>query len=203
MTDEAINISEAVFCALDLETTGIDPRFHEIVEIGIIKFSLSGEIARYESRVNPGMPIPQEVVAIHGITDEMVADSPFMEEIIPEVVSFLEGSVLVIQNAGFDVGFLMKHRGLVETVRSMKIIDTLRMSRKAYPDIRSHGLKFMCAKFGIELDHHRAMSDAFGCMEIFRMIMSESDPQLEWRLGDIKKLHGRFYNPRPTISCRD
>src|SRR5208283_5385180 len=91
-------LSEISFCALDIETTGVNSALHRIVEVGIVRFTLDEIEAPYESLVNPGMKIPVEVVRIHGITDEMVADAPRISEILDAISAMLHDCVLVVHN---------------------------------------------------------------------------------------------------------
>ena len=70
------------FIAFDLETTGIQPKTDAIVEIGAVRFEGSEPVGRFSTLINPGRPIPPEASAVNGITDEMVADQPMVENVL-------------------------------------------------------------------------------------------------------------------------
>ena len=82
--------SHREFIALDLETTGLSARTDRIVEIGAIRFRENGdEVARYQSLVNPERPMPPSAYAIHGLSDEQLADARVAREVLPEFLEFL------------------------------------------------------------------------------------------------------------------
>ena len=93
------------FVALDLETTGLGPKWHGIVEIGAVRFRLDGTVlGEFSQLVNPQRFIPRQVIRIHGITNEMVADQPTIDEVLPEFVEFLgspENTICMAHNARF------------------------------------------------------------------------------------------------------
>ena len=76
---------------LDLETTGTDPQKDRIVEISLLKIALDGTQEHWTSRVNPGIPIPKEATAVHGVTDADVADEPSFEQLADSVLAWIEG----------------------------------------------------------------------------------------------------------------
>jgi DNA polymerase III epsilon subunit family exonuclease len=189
------------FCALDLETTGTNPMLHKVVEIGMISFTLEGEDAVFESLCNPGVEIPEEVTAIHGITNDMVADSPPFADIKEDIFSFMGDSILVGHNPSFDMAFLDSACSMADfyTPR-MQAIDTVRLSQAVFPASPNHKLDTLCRYLNIELSHHRALSDTHGCMEVFRAIVAKLDPVGRWTLGDLVSVHGHpIASPiRPT-----
>jgi DNA polymerase III epsilon subunit family exonuclease len=192
-------LSDISFCALDLETTGINPALHRIVEVGIIRFTLNEIEATYESLVNPGVNIPIEVVRIHGITDEMVAEAPRIGEILETISALLHDCVLVIQNPEFDISFLTwayQINGV--TAPEMAAVDTVRLSRRAYPNLQNYKLGTICSHLELDLSHHRALSDAAGCMEILRRIIRQKDSAGTWRLSDLTGYHGSFIQPKKS-----
>jgi len=91
----------------DLERTGPDPLTDRIVEVAALKVSPDGSVAAFESRVNPGVKIPSEATAVHGITDADVADAPSFATVAPDLAAFLEGCDLAGYNLrGFDIPLL-------------------------------------------------------------------------------------------------
>ncbi len=99
----------APLVVFDLETTGPDRLSDRIVEIAAVRVSPDGEVSVFESRVNPGVKIPREATAVHGITDADVADAPSFADLAPRFAAFLEGCDLAGYNLrGFDVPLLAR-----------------------------------------------------------------------------------------------
>ncbi len=178
------------FCALDIETTGINPVFHRIVDIGLVKFNMTGIIDKFETLINPGMPIPIETTLIHGITDEMVISSPDISKVIKPVLDFIKNTYLVIQNPEFDLSFIdiVCRRNNINI--KLDSFDTVRLARKALPYLKNHKLETLSNHFGIIGDPHRALPDAIACAEIFRNIIIKLDKNGRWKLKDLIAYHG-------------
>lgn len=186
-------ISDTAFCALDLETTGINPAFHAIVEVGIVRFTGKGAGVTFSALVNPGVPIPEDVTAIHGITDDMVRDAPPISSILDTISGMIRGSVLVIHNPGFDMSFLgQAFRGNERPVPCMEAVDTVRLARLAYPVLPNHRLETVCGHLGIVTRHHRALDDATACMMVFHDVLRREDPENRWTVNDLLGYHGRL-----------
>jgi DNA polymerase III subunit epsilon len=94
------------FVIVDVETTGWLPAEAMITEIGAVRLSGGQVTAEFSALVNPGIPIPADITALTGITDEMVGHAPPMAEVFPGFLAFAEGCVLAAHNAPFDIGFL-------------------------------------------------------------------------------------------------
>lgn len=103
--DEKRNIQDEYY-VLDIETTGLSFRTDKITEFGIIKVKNGEIIDEFECFVNPEMDIPEEVVKITNITNEMVKDAETIDKIMPKVMEFIGDSILVAHNADFDIGFI-------------------------------------------------------------------------------------------------
>ncbi len=193
MVDTRKKISEIEFCALDLETTGTNAALHMIVEVGIVRFTIDKIIETYESLVNPGMKIPEDVVAIHGITNDMVRGAPPVSDILGEITRVIRDSVLVIHNPGFDLSFLgwafLKGGRLSPMMES---IDTVRLARRAWPGLKNYKLETICEHLRLNLTPHRAIPDAMACMEVFRNAVRKEDRAGRWMLDDLVGYHGRL-----------
>ena len=159
---------------LDTETTGIDPKDgHRLVEIGAVEMvnrRLTGNT--YHQYINPERHIDAEVVAVHGIDDEKVANEPVFAAIADEFWNFIVGAELVIHNAPFDVGFidhelerLNKARGgdpLGPVAEHCTILDTLSLARQKHPGQRNN-LDALCKRYEVDNGQrvlHGALLDA-------------------------------------------
>jgi len=186
-----MSVSDApVLIALDLETTGLHPQLSEIVEIGAVIFDPhTGEILdRFQTLVNPGVPIPMNVQAIHGIDNSMVAGAPYILQAFVMLEEFLGGqSTVVGHNIAFDLGFLMhRARHVGRPLRFMRCIDTVHLARWAFPGLKSYKLVALRTALGLPDDSaHRALDDAIAASALFsrgyRQLLSMShSPEVIW-----------------------
>ncbi|WP_371185997.1 DNA polymerase III subunit epsilon [Thalassotalea maritima] len=154
---------------LDTETTGIDPKQgHRIVEIGCVELVNRKFTGRtFHAYVNPQMHMEQEVINVHGLTNEFLADKPLFNQVADEFIDFIKGSELVIHNARFDVGFMdhefaMTRRGLPRTHDICGVTDTLKTSRDEFGSPKT--LDFLARHYGVEKlvdrTYHGALIDA-------------------------------------------
>ena len=153
---------------LDLETTGTDPKLDRIIEISILKVRPDGGHDHRTRRVNPGVPIPPQATAIHGISDDDVAGSPTFRAIAPGLVRFLDGCDLAGFNIlNFDLRLLaaeFNRVGLVFPVAGRRIIDACRIYHQREPRDLTAALKFYC---GLEHEGaHGAAADVLATTAI-------------------------------------
>jgi ATP-dependent DNA helicase DinG len=156
------------FAVLDFETTGSQPA-DEIIQVGLVIIDQFQIIDRYTSLVNPGIGIPSSITTLTGITDEMVADAPTLDQVMSDMFPLLFDCVLVAHHAAFDVSFLQK--GLTKTGYppfSGRVLDTMDMLRILFPSISSLQLSMVAGLFGIDHERpHQADSDAEVTAEIW------------------------------------
>jgi len=135
-------------CFFDLETTGTDISKDRIVEIAILKLHPDGSKETLEARVNPEMPIPAEVSAVHGITDEMVADAPTFKEQSHKIYNFLKDCDLAGFNSDrFDIPLLVEELLRAEidfNFNNTKTIDVQTIFHKMEARTLSAALRFYC-----------------------------------------------------------
>lgn len=150
------------FVVFDLETTGLNPAQHEIIEIAAIKVSRDSDVHDYfQSLVKPLKRIPKGATQKNGITDDMVnKDGEPLETVLREFTEFIADLPLVSFNADFDMGFLersAKRRGLV--IRN-RVSCALKMARSAWPGRESYRLGDLAKDGNLSLeDMHRALGD--------------------------------------------
>ena len=164
-------IKNATFVAFDTETTGLWAPVNRIVEIAAVKFSVIEEAAdTFQALVNPGMPIPPEVIEIHGITNEMVADQPSADVVLKQFIDFCgPDSILLAHNAAFDISFVGCELDRASLpVPENPILDTVDIFKRFQPDHASYSLISLCRHYNIcESQDHRALSDAQMVRELF------------------------------------
>ncbi len=183
------NIEDATYCVLDLETTGFSFRTEKITEIGIMKVKNHEVIDEFSTFVNPQKPIPQRVVEVTNITDEMVKDAPTIEEVLPKVIEFLGDSVLVAHNADFDIGFLKYNAGELGLKLSNTYIDTLRLAKDLFPQYKKYKLGMIAENLGIKVEvAHRALDDVDTTVKVFNVMLDMLKEKQAVTLDDIDRI---------------
>jgi DNA polymerase-3 subunit epsilon len=165
-----------IFCAFDTETTGLYSEKDFVIEIGAVKFDKTGVLGTFDSLVNPNMPLPPMCTQLSHITDDMVKEAPPVKDVLPSFLRFAGDSVLVAHNACFDLNFVNKEleRSSMPYLKN-KAIDTLALSRWAYPLNEKWKLQYLAEQFKIEVRAaHRADDDARVCMEVFLRCIADT-----------------------------
>ena len=195
-TDNFLN--RQTFVAFDTETTGMWAAANRVVEIGAVKFQLGrDEFETFQSLINPERSMPEEVIEIHGITDEMVAGQETARPVLERFIDFCgEDTILIAHNAPFDISFIsceLDRTGL--NFGDNLIIDTVDMARRFFPQLPSYSLLSLSRHFDIvEFQNHRALSDALMVWKLFLRI-TEKIPPIK-NLKEFKKLL-TIYTMRP------
>jgi DNA polymerase-3 subunit epsilon len=161
---------------LDTETTGLEPeRGHRLIEIGaveLVKRRLTGR--RYHQYLQPDRDIDEGAGAVHGISQAFLADKPRFEDIVDELLLFLEGAELIIHNAPFDIGFLNSELSRLEPPRGTMVerctvVDTLVLARNLHPG-QKNTLDALCKRYGVDntqRELHGALLDAEILAEVY------------------------------------
>ncbi len=149
------------FVVFDIETTGLSPVNCRITEIGAVKIK-GGEVKEvYNTFVNPEIPIPEEIVKLTGISDDMVADARKIDEVLPEFLAFAGDRLLIAHNADFDTGFIRAAAKALEIPFENPYLDTVGLSRFLNKELKSHKLDALAKHYELgDFNHHRACDDA-------------------------------------------
>lgn len=166
------------YAIVDIETTGGMARRDRITEIGIVLYDGGKIIDTYDSLINPERSIPANITRITGITDKMVADAPKFFEVAKRVVEMTEGAIFVAHNVRFDYTFIREEFKSLGYTYSKRQLDTVRLSRKSFPGLRSYSLGNLINHFGISVkNRHRALDDALATTELLERILSKEDAE--------------------------
>ena len=146
---------------VDLETTGATAAHDRVTEIGIIEVNRGRLVAEWSTLVNPGMSIPPMIQALTGITNEMVASAPSFAEIQRTLLPRLEGKLFIAHNARFDYGFLKNEFRRCGVTFNARVLCTVKLSRKLYPQHARHNLDTLLERHALDCEaRHRALGDA-------------------------------------------
>lgn len=221
-------------CVLDTETTGLNAKNGDkIVEIGVVEMIDNVRTGRvFHTYINPQRKIPADSTEIHGITDDMVKNSPLFKDVADDFVKFIEGSELIIHNLVFDVKFLNEELSRASKNKVLSYIAngrcSLELSRTLFPKPKKkknetpeeesyrklgHSLDEMCDRLIIDRSHrtsHGALLDAELLADMFialnkKFPLDELEDEVEqrsWVRSDVKMFEGVTL-PRATINEAD
>lgn len=160
------------YAIVDIETTGGHASGCGITEVAIVLHNGQEVIGRYETLINPGVPIPVYITALTGINNSMIATSPSFDQVADKIYNLLQGRVFVAHNVNFDYSFIKYHLAEAGYNYSAPKLCTVRMSRKIKPGLSSYSLGRLCAALEIPLvDRHRAGGDADATAILFSRLL--------------------------------
>lgn len=157
------------FVIFDIETTGLNSKTDEIIEIGAIKVNNNQIVDTFSTLIKPEYLIDPFITSLTGITNEMVKDAPFIKEVLLSFLNFIDDDILIGHNVNFDINFiydsLIKHDlGVLKN----NFVDTLRLSRKLLPDLKHHRLSDLSKHYSINSEgSHRALKDTEITLEVY------------------------------------
>lgn len=171
----ATPIDNLALTFVDVETTGLSPaRGDRVCEIALLRIEHGNEVARFESLVHPQRHVPQEVVAVHGLTDAILAEAPPFLTLLPTIGPLLYDTVLVGHNVRFDLGFLRHEWHLAEqTLPPLAVIDTLALAQAFYR-FQHNSLAVIAGALGVpHRPQHRAMADVLATRDVFERFLAD------------------------------
>jgi DNA polymerase-3 subunit epsilon len=189
----------------DLETTGTRIGRDRIVQIGIVTLAPDGGRRAYQTLVNPGVPIPAEATAVHGITDENVADAPPLEAVASTILRELDGCDLAGFNLlRFDIPFLAEELfriGVEWDQLNARVVDVQRIYHHMEPRNLGAALKFYCQR-----EHtgaHDALADVEATADVLLAQLEHYGDQLKGNVDFLGELSGdRKRSPDPSGKLR-
>ena len=175
-TSPGIPWRDLTYVGFDTETSGKYPLSAEICEIAAVKWKNGQIIDTFHTLIKPSLPMGAEVIAIHGITNDMVENSPRIEDKIAEFHQFIQGSIPVAHHAPFDLGFIaieFEKAGL--SLPEMPVLCSSLLSRKLFPESSNHRLQTLIQFFKLPQGAaHRALDDAKACLEVGLLCLEKS-----------------------------
>ncbi|MCQ2517677.1 MAG: ribonuclease H-like domain-containing protein [Lachnospiraceae bacterium] len=164
------------FTIIDLETTGLDPKYDEIIEFGAIRVRDGIIVETFQQFVKPQNPIDEFITELTGITNDMLADAPSVEKALPYFISFVGTDKVVGHNVNFDINFVYDELlELTGKAFDNDYIDTLRMARKVLKELEHHRLSDLKAHYKIEATSHRSVDDCIATFEVYKLLWKDAE----------------------------
>jgi DNA polymerase-3 subunit epsilon len=172
-----VRLADVTFCVLDLETTGCDAGVDGITEIGAVKVRGGERVGEFHTLVNARQSIPTFIAMLTGISDAMLADAPPIGQVLPSLIEFLRGSVVVGHNIRFDLRFLNAALdGAGYDRLTDAAVDTVPLARRLVrDDVPDCRLATLATALRIEhLPTHRALDDALATTELLHLLIERA-----------------------------
>lgn len=174
------------YIVIDFETTGLSRQWDEIIEMGALKVIGGDVVDTFSTFVKPSLPLDPFITELTGITNEMLADAPSIENVMPLFLDFIRNSIIVGHNVTFDLSFL---RNNTDKELNIDYIDTLRLSRKLYNGMEHHRLSDMAEYLGFPREQmHRSIDDCNTTLNLFIVCHEEAIKQY----GDVDAFKAAF-----------
>jgi len=188
-------LAQVTFIVLDLETTGASPQQGcGITEIGAIAVRGGEVLGEFSTFVNPQVPLPEYIINLTGITDEMLVDAPLISEVFPDFIEFIdrhEDIHLVAHNAPFDIGFLKAAAtSLALEWPKYEVIDTVKLARRVIDrsEILNYKLGTLSQFFDTQaLPNHRALDDVKTTVEVLHRLIERLAGFKVFSVSEFKK----------------
>lgn len=148
------------FVCIDLETTGLQPKYDKIIEIGAVRVDEGAVTGEWASLVNPGRKLEERIVELTGIRDEQLAEAKKVSDVLPDLLAFMGERPLLGHCLHFDFAFLKRAAVGEKLTFERQGIDTLKIARKYLKELESRSLGALCKHYGIPHKAHRALDDA-------------------------------------------
>lgn len=192
------------YTVIDIETTGLDPRFCDIIEIAAIKYSSGQKTDVFSTLVHPEEPIDDYVTELTGITNEMLKNAPDISEGIQKFYEFIGDDLLIGYNVNFDINFLYDNLKRCHSLTlSNSFVDVMRIARKVLPELKNHRQATVSAHYGVSSPGaHRAAPDCETCQAIFEKLQADILAGGE-SLDDFKISSGRNYLRAKNIATEN
>jgi DNA polymerase III subunit epsilon len=196
------------YVAFDTETSGAYPLGADVVEFGAVKWRNGEIIGEYQTLLKPREKMSDFIIGIHGITNEMVADAPTMDQKVSEIAEFLGSSVLMAHHAPFDLGFMaVEFEKYKQVLPTGDLLCTSLLSRKLIKESINHKLQTLIKTLKLPQGAaHRALDDAKACLQVglecmrrvgddatLEQISQHMGKQLQWNKYEL------LANPQPKF----
>lgn len=160
------------YIIFDIETTGLDSSYDEIIEIGAIRIENNKVVSQFQSLVKPNRQVNDYITELTGITNDMLIDAPKIKEVLPQFMEFVGNEILIGHNVNFDINFIYDnlYRNNYKVLTN-DFIDTMRLARKLLPELSHHRLIDIAEYFNVDYsNNHRSLRDCEITLSIYEKL---------------------------------
>jgi DNA polymerase III subunit epsilon len=184
---------------LDFEMTGLDPMNDRVCEVAIVRGRYGRVEKTYQTLIQPCRKMSKSALGVHGITETMVADAPTFKQVAHEILSILDGCILVCHNVPFDICFLHREMEMAGFRLDPPVtVDTLMIARRLFA-FRKNNLATVCSQLDVDLKNaHRAMGDAQATFEVYFRMAEILDPKGDVTIQELLELIAALAPDSPT-----
>lgn len=178
------------YVVIDIESTGLQFQFDEIIEIGIARVRNNIVVETYSQLIKPIQKINGFITSFTGITNDMVKNMPSILDVKDSVLEFIGDDIILGHNTAFDLAFLNFR---FNTKISNQYMDTLQFARKVFTNLKNHKLTTLVKNFNLSKNEHRALADCISTKQLYDLIkktMAEKNLKIEtlWSTGKVKNI---------------
>ena len=164
---------------VDIETNGLNHVRGRVVEVAAIRVENGQVVREFHSLIDPGLPLPQFITNLTGITQSDLEGAPLFMAIADELHDILSGAIFVAHNVRFDYSFLKQEFKRIGKNFSPRQLCTVRLSRALYPAERSHKLASLIARHNLQVSaRHRAYDDAHALWQFVQLVHQQFPPEV-------------------------
>lgn len=161
---------------VDIETTGGSHFTSRVLEVGVVRVEGNRVVSTYKTLLHPDEPIPAFITGLTGITDDQVTESPKFASVANELADILDGAIFVAHNVRFDYSFLKMEFERLGVPFRPKLLCTVRLSRRLYPEYRTHKLADLITRHHLSApSRHRAYDDAHCLWQFYQYVLAQFD----------------------------
>lgn len=200
---ESRYLEDLDFVVVDVEATGAKTPPNRIIELGAYRISGGRIVDKFLTLVNPEIPIPRFVIALTGISNDMVKQAPVFADVAPRWLEFVEDAVLIAHNAPFDTSFLNHEVSRVYPGHRMinTHLCTVKLARHTVPGLLNYRLDTVATHFSIPIFHrHRAGSDALATAEVFLHLLTRLKDLGVIDLAGARQFQAPILNDEPRMT---
>lgn len=170
------------YIVLDIETTGLDPKFDEIIEISALKVENDIIVSKFETLIRPDQSINGFISSLTGINDRMVFNMPTIADVLPSFAEYIGNSIIVGHSVNFDINFLYDNFKRIYGVDfNNDYVDTVRIAKKLLKELDHHRLYDLKEYFNVYTENdHRANSDTLATFEIYLKLKNKIEDHDEF-----------------------
>lgn len=169
------------FVVIDIETTGLDSQFDEIIEIGALKIENGHLVDTFNTLIKPVNEMDDYIIELTGITNNMLENAPTIKDVIGDFYKFIGHNIILGHNVNFDINFLYDELIKFNAIElNNDFVDTMRIGRYLLKNLKHHRLIDLANNYNLEVNgNHRSLKDCEITLEVYNSMLKEITEKYE------------------------